>query len=85
MSRTDLFNQLRALIGKVAENKVDWDVVTEDTLIESLGFDSLSVLDMLYDIQQEFGLEFDTEALVSVRTVGNLIDLLDNEPVEKPR
>jgi acyl carrier protein len=55
---------------------VAWDSVTADATIASLGFDSLTVLDLLYDVQQEFGIEIEAEQIVSVRTVGQFVEFL---------
>jgi len=55
---------------------VDWDSVTLESRIDSLGFDSLSILDLIYDIQQAFGIEFEAEEMIGVTTVGELADFL---------
>ena len=57
-------------------DSVDWDAVSQESTIESLGFDSLSILDLIYDIQQEFDVDFEPEELVSVKTVGELVGFL---------
>ena len=59
-----------------SEEEVDWGSLTGNTTIESLGFDSLAILDLIYDIQQEFGAEFDAEELVSVSTVDELASFI---------
>lgn len=76
MTRDDVMEELKNLMKSASREKVDWDQVTEASTIESLGFDSLTVLDLIYDIQQAFDLEFDAEELVDVRTVGQLGDFL---------
>jgi len=72
MSNAQTVQRLRTLMESSSEEDVDWDSVTGDTTIESLGFDSLAILDLVYDIQQEFGAEFDAEELVTVSTVDEL-------------
>ncbi len=59
-----------------SQAKVDWEAVRTDSTIASLGFDSLTILDLVYDIQQEFRVEFEAEKLAGVRTVGDLIAFL---------
>jgi acyl carrier protein len=59
-----------------SEEDVDWQSVTGDTTIESLGFDSLAILDLIYDIQQEFDAEFDADELVNVSTVDELASFI---------
>lgn len=76
MTREETIEKLREIMKASATEDVDWDAVSEDTTIESLGFDSLSILDLIYDIQQQFGIEFPAEQLVNVKTVGQLADFL---------
>jgi acyl carrier protein len=76
MTREEIIEKLRSLMKQTAEAPADWDAVTEETTIESLGFDSLTILDLIYDVQHAFGAEFDAEELVSVKTVGELTTFL---------
>ena len=48
-----------------------------ETPIESLGFDSLTILDVLYDVEEEFGIALDPKQVVKTRTVGEIIALLE--------
>jgi len=76
VSNDDILVRLRHLMKQSSQAKVDWDAVTADSTIASLGFDSLTILDLVYDIQQEFGVEFEAEKLAGVKTVGELIAFL---------
>ena len=58
---------------------IEWDSLTEATPISSLGFDSLSILDLIYDVQQAFEVDFEAEILVNISTVGELADFLEKE------
>lgn len=62
-----------------SQSDVAWDQVGPESTIDSLGFDSLSILDLTYDIQQEFGVEFDAEEMVKVATVRDMIDFLKSK------
>ncbi len=79
MQREEITNRLRATIQQSVQQAVDWDSVTLETDIGTLGFDSLSILDLIYDVQQEFDIEFEAEELVGVRTVGELVDFLQGQ------
>jgi len=76
MTREEIAERLRNTMEAATEVEVDWDAVTLDTTIASLGFDSLSILDLIYDVQSEFGLDFEAEELVTVQTVGELVEYL---------
>jgi len=79
MTRDAILEKLRDAMQSATEEEVNWNTVTEDTAIGELGFDSLSILDLIYDVQQAFGIEFDAEELVNVNTVGELADFLEEE------
>jgi len=79
MTKDEIIENLRQTMKQSSEAEVDWDAVTGASTIESLGFDSLSILDLIYDIQQEFNLEFDAEELVNVKDVDALAQFLQSK------
>jgi len=80
MSTTQaIVGRLRQIMMTSSVKKLDWDAVTDDTTIASLGFDSLSILDLIYDIQQNFKVDFDAEELAAVKTVGQLATFLQQK------
>jgi acyl carrier protein len=76
MTREEIVAKLREAMRESSTQEVDWDSVTESSTIESLGFDSLSILDLIYEVQQKFSTEFEAEQMVDIRTVGDLVDFL---------
>ena len=76
MDTNQIIERLRGIMKKTSKASVDWNSVGGDTPIASLGFDSLSILDLIYDIQQEFSLEFEAEQMVGVKTVNQLVEFL---------
>ena len=79
MTQLEIIEKLRTMMKKTSQAQVDWKAVNADSTIASLGFDSLSILDLVYDIQQEFGFEFEAEELVGVKTVGQLAAFLEKK------
>jgi acyl carrier protein len=79
MTQQEIIDRLREAMQSSSIEEVDWQAVTAETTIGELGFDSLSILDLIYDVQQEFGIEFDAEELVNVNTVGDLADFIAEE------
>lgn len=79
MQREQIMQTLRNVIEQAAIEPVDTENLIEDTTIGELGFDSLSVLDLVYDVQQAFGLDFEMQELVAINSVGELIDFLEEE------
>lgn len=79
MTEDEIIVKLRHVMKQASPEKVDWNAVTPESTIESLGFDSLTILDLVYDIQQEFGIEFEAEGLAGVKTVGELARFLKSK------
>ena len=79
MTQKTTIERLRALMARSSEARpdVDWSQVTEQSTIASLGIDSLAMLDLLYDVQQEFHVEFDLRELGQVVTVGQLATFIE--------
>jgi acyl carrier protein len=77
MTRAEILDQLRNTMKDSSPIPVDWDTLTEDTTIGELGFDSLSILDLIYDVQQSFGIDFEAEELVNINTIGELAEFLE--------
>lgn len=77
MTKAEIVDKLRTLMKSTSREKVNWDGVTEDSTIASLGFDSLSILDLMYDLQQEFKIEFAPEEIANIKTVGDLAGWLE--------
>ena len=77
MTRSEIIEQLRNTVQQSSPEPVDLDTLTEETTIGELGFDSLSILDLIYDLQQAFGIDFEAEELVNINTVGELVEFLE--------
>ncbi len=71
-----IIDRLRDILRESSEEDRDWSEVGADTSIESLGFDSLSILDLLYDVDQEFDIHLEASEVIDLRTVGEIAALL---------
>ncbi len=76
MDRGEILERLRSIMAEASSEAIDWDEVGESTPLESLGFDSLSILDVIYGVEQEFSIEVDAAALADLETVGELLSVL---------
>ncbi len=79
MMRNEILAKLKDTMEASAPEPMDWDAITEETTIGELGFDSLSILDLIFDVQQAFGIDFEAQELVNINTVGELADFLEEE------
>ena len=51
--------------------------LTEATTFESLGADSLDLMDMVMTFEDEFGVEIDTEAIGDLKTIGSVVTYIE--------
>ena len=76
METKQTLDRLREVLESSSTQPVDWAKLSAETTVESLGFDSLSILDVLYGIEQEFGVELDAGHVMDLTTVGDLMDVM---------
>lgn len=74
--RAAIVKRLGAVLEESATEEIEWSAVDESTTLESFGFDSLAVLDLIFDLEQEFGVQISAETMIRLRTVGEVVSLL---------
>ncbi len=74
MERQTIIDGLRAIID--ADENIDVDVssVNEDTQVDKIGFDSLSILEFMYEIENRFDVTMEVADLVEMKVVSDMID-----------
>lgn len=77
MATKDIVDRLRGIIARSGRDVADPKGIVEQDTIASLGIDSLAMLDFLYDVQQEFRIEFDPQDLIEVKTLGELATFVE--------
>ncbi len=55
------------------------DVKEEASFVEDLGADSLDIVELIMDMEEEFGIEIPDEAAEKIRTVGEAIQYIEQE------
>lgn len=73
MTHDDILAGLKELLQRHKQIKADPAALTLDTRIDQIGFDSLSILDFIYDIEDRFRIQTQMAELVGMTTVGDLI------------
>lgn len=70
------FEKIRAMICEQYE--IDEDEVTPETVLEDLNFDSLDMIEIAMDIEDEFNVEVPDEVLEKFVTIGDIVEFLEN-------
>jgi acyl carrier protein len=76
-----------AVFKKVAELvaarvHISPDEVSIDSTFEELGVDSLGAVSLIYDLEDEFGIEIPNEVAMNVQTVRQVVESLGRLGVE---
>lgn len=67
----------RELRGKLPADRV----LDEDTRLDELGLSSLQVSEVIFSLEEDHGVEFDTAKAADVRTLGEVVALA-NAPID---
>ena len=78
MTREEIAATLIEVMKNSTEEPVDWNGLTETSKIDALGFDSLSVLDLIFYIKEQFEFEVEVDELSGVSTFGDMLDFLEH-------
>ncbi len=76
MTRDDTINTLKELLRQQKQLKVDLDALTPESRLDKVGFDSLSILDFMYDVESRFNVQIPVAELVKMERVSDLIEYL---------
>jgi acyl carrier protein len=73
------------LIGAIARSKrIDADKIRAETTFEELGMDSLDAIELLFEIEEEFDLTVEDEAVQGKENVGQVIEAVRAALADKP-
>lgn len=70
---------INAKLEEVLAKKVKDAKLDKEASLESLGLDSLDKIDLLYEIEDTFGIEFTNEEMQSFVTVGDLYKTIETK------
>ena len=72
-----VFEKIKEILA--AQFEVDPDSIEVTTYIaDDLSADSLDVVEILMNIEDEFGIEIPDEAIEEIKTVGDLVSYIEN-------
>jgi acyl carrier protein len=72
---TDTFEQVRSRLAR--QLKVPAETITADQRLDALGIDSLAALDLIFDLEQDFGISIPNERVGELATVADVCQAID--------
>lgn len=76
MTRDDTISTLKELLLQQKQIKVDIEAISPESRLDKVGFDSLSILDFMYDVESRFNVQIPVAELVKMERVSDLIEYL---------
>jgi len=82
MERQTIIDGMRAIIDADENIDVDVSTVNEGTQVDKIGFDSLSILEFMYEIENRFNVTMEVSDLVEMKVVSDMIDHIQAKSAE---
>lgn len=70
----DTFTKVAAIVAAII--KIDQSTITVDSTFDSLGADSLDMLEIIMKLEETFGIEISDEQAEQIKTVGQAVDAI---------
>lgn len=74
-----LDNEVLARLGKSAGLTIDLTAIRPDQTFQEIGLDSMSLINLMYAIEDEFNVTLSTDEMMEVNTVGDMQKLIDKK------
>ena len=86
MTKEDLITHLKPILAAYAQNKEALDNLNEDTdFIKDLKINSANLVDVVLDVEEEFGIEIDNHSMEKMLTVSAAIKIIETKLQEIDR
>ena len=77
----DILDEVKLIISKGL--KVPIDQLMPDTRMGDLGAESLDVIEIVFNLEEKFGIDIPLQANEALRPVGSTVDNVDSEYLEQ--
>lgn len=71
----DKIEEIKVKLAKAAHR----DVIKDDDKLRELGLDSLDVVELLLQLEEDYGVHFDDLDMAKMNTVGDLLGLIKDQ------
>ncbi len=71
-----VFEKVAEIIAKELDKDVA-SITMETRLVEDLGADSLDAVEIMFSLEEEYGMEIDDTSAQTIKTVGDLVKYIE--------
>lgn len=80
MDKEELIAQLKLIVKPYAEDAVAFENINEDTdFIKDLKINSANLVDIVLDLEDQFGIEIDNDAMARMLNVKATIEIIEQK------
>lgn len=72
-----VFEKIKEMIEEMSGENTK--ISPEMRLMADIGFDSLDIVDLIFDLENEFETEIEDEELEKIRTVADLVNIIEKK------
>ncbi|MEW7292057.1 acyl carrier protein [Aquimarina sp. 2304DJ70-9] len=84
MTKEELLSKLKTIIGPYVQNQEGLENLNEDTdFIKDLEINSANLVDVVLDVEDEFDIEIDNDAMEKMLTVKASLEVIENKLASK--
>ncbi|GAA4271519.1 phosphopantetheine-binding protein [Aquimarina gracilis] len=84
MTKEELLSKLKTIITPYVQNQEGLQNLTEDTdFIKDLEINSANLVDVVLDVEDEFDIEIDNEAMEKMLTIKASIEVIEGKLAQK--
>lgn len=86
MNKEELLSRLKVIVSNYTQNKETLDSINEDTdFLKDLKINSANLVDVVLDVEEEFGIEIDNLSMEKMLNVRAAIEIIESKLHEAGR
>ncbi len=70
---------IKKTVSEILSKRVDISTLDEGDSLQALGLDSLDLVEVMLEIEDALGVEFDSEEIQEVTTLGDVLKLIEKK------
>ena len=70
---------VRQTVSDILAKRVDVSGLKEEDNLKEIGLDSLDLVEVMLEIEDELGIEFDSEEIAGLTTLKSVLDLINQK------
>lgn len=70
---------IKKTVSEILSKRVDVSSLSENDSLQKLGLDSLDLVEVMLEIEEALGIEFDSDEISQVTTLGDVLKLIETK------